>query len=118
VEIASGPEIIAGSTRLSAGTTQKVALNILSSTVMIRLGKTYGPYMVDLRASNEKLKKRAVAMTAVLAGVDASDAAAALAGASMHVKTAVVMLRLEIGAEQAAEVLRHSQGSLRKALSK
>ncbi|OYV59857.1 MAG: N-acetylglucosamine-6-phosphate deacetylase, partial [Acidocella sp. 21-58-7] len=69
VEINSGPEIIAGSTRLSAGTTQKIALNILSSTIMIKLGKTYGPYMVDVRASNEKLRRRAARITAAIAGV-------------------------------------------------
>ncbi len=117
VEIASGPEIIAGSTRLSAGTTQKIALNVLSSTVMIRLGKTYGPYMVDLRVTNEKLKARAIGMTAALGGVPEPEAEAALGRATMHVKTAVVMLRHGVTAERAADILRQSRGSLRKALS-
>lgn len=116
VEIDSGPEIIAGSTRLSAGTTQKIALNILSSTVMIRLGKTYGPYMVDLRATNAKLKKRAIRMTATLAKAGEAAAEAALLAADMHVKTAVVMLRLGVGAAEAATILRDASGSLRTAL--
>ena len=68
MQIASGAEIIAGSTRLSAGSTQKIALNILSSTVMIRLGKTFG-HMVDVRATNEKLRRRAMLMTAKIANV-------------------------------------------------
>ncbi len=116
VEIASGPEVIAGSTRLSAGGTQKAALNILSSTVMIRLGKTYGPYMVDLRASNEKLQKRAVRMTAALAAVSEPEAAAALQAAAMHVKTAVVMLRLGVSAARAVQILQRCGRSLRAAL--
>ena len=70
MQIASGAEIIAGSTRLSAGSTQKIALNILSSTVMIRLGKTFGPYMVDVRATNDKLRRRAIRMTAKIADAD------------------------------------------------
>lgn len=118
VEINSGPEIIAGSTRLSAGTTQKIALNTLSSTVMIRLGKTYGPYMVDLRATNDKLKNRAIRMTATLANVPEQAAEAALAQANMHVKTAAVMLRLNTTAEQAAKILEDSKGSLRTALKR
>jgi len=116
IEINSGPEIIAGSTRLSAGTSQKIALNILSSTVMIRLGKTHGPYMVDLRATNEKLKRRAARITAKLAGVPEAEARAALAAANMHVKTAILMLRLGITAPEATKILQAANGSLRKAL--
>jgi N-acetylmuramic acid 6-phosphate etherase/N-acetylglucosamine-6-phosphate deacetylase len=117
IEINSGAEIIAGSTRLSAGTTQKVALNILSSTVMIRLGKTHGPYMVDLRATNEKLIRRATGITAKLANVPDAQAAAALAAANMHVKTAILILRLGLTAPEASEILQAAGGSLRKALS-
>ncbi|HQT39140.1 MAG TPA: N-acetylmuramic acid 6-phosphate etherase [Acidocella sp.] len=93
VEINSGPEIIAGSTRLSAGTTQKIALNILSSTVMIKLGKTYGPYMVDVRATNEKLRRRAARITAAIAGVSEETAAATLAACGYEVKAAITRLR-------------------------
>jgi N-acetylmuramic acid 6-phosphate etherase len=116
VAIASGAEIIAGSTRLSAGTTQKIALNVLSSTVMIALGKTYGPYMVDLRATNAKLRRRAAAMTAKLAGVDETQARLALEACNMHVKTAIVMLRLGLSAQSAAQHLESADFSLRRAL--
>jgi N-acetylmuramic acid 6-phosphate etherase/N-acetylglucosamine-6-phosphate deacetylase len=116
IEINSGPEIIAGSTRLSAGTTQKIALNILSTTVMIRLGKTHGPYMVDLRATNKKLIRRATRITATLAEASEAEAEAALTAANMHVKTAILLLRLGITAPEAAEILDAAGGSLRKAL--
>ncbi len=116
IVIESGPEIIAGSTRLSAGTAQKIALNTLSSTVMIRLGKTFGPYMVDLRVSNAKLAQRAVRMAATLAGVTDDDAAGALALTAWQVKPAVVMLRLGLEPARAREVLQAARGSLRRAL--
>jgi N-acetylmuramic acid 6-phosphate etherase/N-acetylglucosamine-6-phosphate deacetylase len=116
VEICSGAEVIAGSTRLSAGTAQKIALNILSSTVMIRLGKVFGPFMVDMRASNEKLRRRAVRMVAAIAGVDEDEAAAALAAADLRVKTAVVMLRAGVDAAEADARLGAAGGVLRAAL--
>ncbi|MDE8349668.1 MAG: N-acetylglucosamine-6-phosphate deacetylase [Acidocella sp.] len=93
VEINTGAEIIAGSTRLSAGTTQKIALNILSSTIMIKLGKTHGPYMVDVRATNEKLRRRAVRITAAITGVSEATAAAALITCGYEVKAALQMLK-------------------------
>ncbi|MDE8345829.1 MAG: N-acetylmuramic acid 6-phosphate etherase [Acidocella sp.] len=116
VQIASGAEVIAGSTRLSAGTTQKIALNILSSTAMIRLGKVYGPYMVDMRATNIKLRARAVRMTLELAGVDEALATAALEDADMQVKVAVVMMKKNLPAEAARAVLAREKGTLRQAL--
>lgn len=116
VQIASGAEIIAGSTRLSAGTAQKIALNTLSSTVMIRQGKTYGPYMVDMRATNAKLRRRAISMTAEIARVDENKARIALEQCNMHVKSAVVMVLLECGSDAAAQRLNKAKGSLRRAL--
>jgi N-acetylmuramic acid 6-phosphate etherase/N-acetylglucosamine-6-phosphate deacetylase len=116
VEINSGAEMIAGSTRLSAGTTQKIALNILSSTVMIRLGKTFGPYMVDVRATNDKLRRRAARIVAAIAGVDEAEAAAALGQADMQVKTAVVMLKLGITADAARGRLDGARGRLRSVM--
>jgi N-acetylmuramic acid 6-phosphate (MurNAc-6-P) etherase len=116
VEICSGAEVIAGSTRLSAGTAQKIALNVLSSTVMIRLGKVFGPFMVDMRASNEKLRRRAVRMVAAIAGVDEELAGAALVAADMRVKTAVVMLRAGVDAAEADARLGAAGGVLRAAL--
>lgn len=117
VQIASGAEIIAGSTRLSAGSTQKIALNILSSTVMIRLGKTFGPYMVDVRATNDKLRRRAIRMTAKIANVSEPAALLALEACRMHVKTAVVMLSRALSPEDAAQCLTRAGGSLRRALN-
>jgi N-acetylglucosamine-6-phosphate deacetylase len=117
VQIASGAEIIAGSTRLSAGSTQKIALNILSSTVMIRLNKTFGPYMVDVRATNEKLRRRAIRMTAKIANVSEPAALLALEACRMHVKTAVVMLSRALSPEEAAQCLAQAGGSLRRALN-
>jgi N-acetylmuramic acid 6-phosphate etherase len=116
VTIESGPEIIAGSTRLAAGTTQKIALNTLSSTVMIRLNKTCGPYMVDMRPTNAKLRARAIAITCAIAGVNEAEAAAALTAADMHVKTAVVMLRHGCTAGDAKVRLDRAKGSLRTAI--
>jgi N-acetylmuramic acid 6-phosphate etherase/N-acetylglucosamine-6-phosphate deacetylase len=92
IEINSGPEIIAGSTRLSAGTTQKIALNILSSTAMIKLGKTRGPYMIDVRATNKKLRVRAVRITAAIANVPETQAAATLATCGYDIKAALQIL--------------------------
>lgn len=116
VPIASGPEVIAGSTRLSAGTTQKIALNILSSTVMIRQGKVFGPYMVDMRATNAKLRRRAVRMVAEITGADENASGIALEQCNMHVKTAVVMLLHGLAAPEARQRLSQAKGSLRRAL--
>ncbi|HQT46359.1 MAG: N-acetylglucosamine-6-phosphate deacetylase [Acidocella sp. 20-63-7] len=117
VQIGSGAEVIGGSTRLSAGSTQKIALNTLSSTVMIRLGKVFGPYMVDMRATNAKLRRRAVRMTAEIAGVDEISAGNALGQCNMVVKVAVVMLKLQLNPAQATQRLEQAKGSLRKALN-
>ncbi|WP_231987529.1 N-acetylmuramic acid 6-phosphate etherase, partial [Mycobacterium sp. E2238] len=78
IELLTGPEVLAGSTRLTAGTAQKVALNALSTSVMVALGKVYGPRMVDVRATNAKLRRRAVRIVRDAAGVDEETAAAAL----------------------------------------
>jgi N-acetylmuramic acid 6-phosphate etherase len=102
---------------LSAGTVTKIALNTLSSTVMIRLGKTYGSHMVDMRASNAKLRRRAVAMTVAISRCDEAAARAALEGAGWHVKTAAVMLAFDENPEDAKKRLGDAKGSLRAALA-
>jgi N-acetylmuramic acid 6-phosphate etherase/N-acetylglucosamine-6-phosphate deacetylase len=117
VVIPTGAEVIGGSTRLSAGTVTKIALNTLSSTVMIRLGKTYGPFMVDMRPSNAKLRRRAVAMTVAISGCDEAAARAALAAAGWHVKVAIVMLAFAENYEDAKKRLDETKGSLRAALA-
>ncbi|GLR68133.1 hypothetical protein GCM10010909_28140 [Acidocella aquatica] len=117
VQITSGPEVIAGSTRLSAGTTQKIALNTLSSTVMLRQGKVFGPYMVDMRATNEKLRRRALRMTMDITGADEAAVRVALEQCRNHVKTAVLMLLRDLPADAAAQKLEAVKFSLRRALN-
>ncbi len=116
VQLLTGPEIIAGSTRLSAGSAQKIALNILSSLVMIRLNKVYGPYMVDMRASNAKLRRRALQMLQAITGANESDSMLALSACNMHVKQAALMLLRQLSATEAAMALAEASGSLRRAL--
>lgn len=112
----TGPEVISGSTRLQAGTAQKIALNTLSSALMVRLGKVYGNLMVDLRASNAKLEARALHLTRHATGVGEAEAQAALAAAGGHVKTALVMLRLGVSAAEAGARLAAAGGHARAAL--
>jgi N-acetylglucosamine-6-phosphate deacetylase len=117
VEIAGGAEILAGSTRLSAGTAQKIALNALSTTVMIRLGKTYGPLMVDLRATNAKLRDRARRIVISVTGCTAGQAAAALGAADGAVKPAILMIKRGISADEALRRLDAAKGHLRAVLT-
>ena len=93
IEVVVGPEFIAGSTRLKAGTAQKLVLNMLSTLTMVRLGKTYGNLMVDVRVTNEKLRDRAIRIVAQAAGVGHAEAEAALREAADDAKVAVTMLR-------------------------
>lgn len=93
IEVVVGPEVLAGSTRLRSGTAQKLVLNMISTITMVRAGKVMGNRMVDMRASNEKLRIRAVRMVAELAEVDEERATAALDDADWSVKEAVLALR-------------------------
>ncbi|WP_369815640.1 N-acetylmuramic acid 6-phosphate etherase [Mycobacterium sp. 852002-40037_SCH5390672] len=116
IELLTGPEVLAGSTRLTAGTAQKVVLNALSTSVMIALGKAYGPRMVDVRATNAKVRRRAVRIVRDAAGVDEETATAALAAAGGHAKTAIVALRTGVDAAEAAARLDRARGRVRDAL--
>jgi N-acetylmuramic acid 6-phosphate etherase len=116
IVVETGPEPIAGSTRMKAGTAQKLALNAFSSTLMIRLGKVYGNLMVDVQATNEKLRHRAVGLVQQAARVDRETAAKALADAQGEVKTAIAALRLGVTAEVARQRLAESEGRLRVVL--
>ena len=118
IELLTGPEVIAGSTRLCAGTAQKIALSTLSTAVMVRLGKTYGPYMVDVRATNAKLRRRALRMVQQITGADETASAAALEATQGRVKPAVVMLLGGCGAEEAGRRLDAAGGRVREALAK
>jgi N-acetylmuramic acid 6-phosphate (MurNAc-6-P) etherase len=116
IELLTGPEVLAGSTRLTAGTAQKVVLNALSTSVMIALGKAYGPRMVDVRATSAKLRRRAVRIVRDAAGVDEKAATAALAAAGGHPKTAIVALLAGVDAAEAAVRLDRARGRVRDAL--
>jgi N-acetylmuramic acid 6-phosphate etherase len=117
VEVPVGPEFIAGSTRLKAGTAQKLVLNMISTITMIRLGKTHGNLMVDLVATNDKLLARAVRMVQEITGVPADAAERVLAASGQHVKTAVVMIERETDADTARALLDAAHGRLAAALS-
>jgi N-acetylmuramic acid 6-phosphate etherase len=112
----TGPEVISGSTRLKAGTAQKIALNTLSSSIMVRLNKVYGNLMVDVQATNIKLVKRAIRLTQVATGAREEAARSALERCNFKVKTAIVMLRLEVDAAGAEALLERVGGSVRSAL--
>ena len=108
-----GPEVIAGSTRMKAGTAQKMILNMLSSGAMIRLGKVYGNLMVDVKVSNQKLAERAGQLVMRLTDADAERARELLAGANNEVKAAVVMARLGVEYDEASQLLEGAGGKLR-----
>jgi N-acetylmuramic acid 6-phosphate etherase len=108
-----GPEVIAGSTRLKAGTAQKLALNMISTATMIKLGKVYDNLMVDVKVTNVKLAERARRLVAQIAGVSQEDAARLLALANNEVKTAIVVQRRGISPQEARRLLQEAGGKLR-----
>ncbi len=112
-----GPEILTGSTRLKAGTAQKMVLNMLSTGAMIRIGKTYGNLMVDVQRTNAKLSTRAIGIVRDAAGVDERRANAALDDANGDVKTAIVSLVLGVPAEDARKRVGAAGGIVRAALT-
>jgi N-acetylmuramic acid 6-phosphate etherase len=112
-----GPEILAGSTRLKAGTAQKLVLNMLSTISMIRLGKTFGNLMVDVNATNEKLRARVLRVVREATGASAEDAERALAASGGDAKAAIVSLLAGVDAETAGERLRAAGGDVRAALA-
>jgi N-acetylmuramic acid 6-phosphate etherase len=116
IEVLVGPEVVAGSTRLKAGTAQKLVLNMISTIAMVRLGKTYGNLMVDLRVTNAKLRDRAVRMIERVTGASRADSEAALESADLDVKTAIVMLGGPVSVEEAVRRLAAQGGRLREAL--
>ncbi|MET7310359.1 N-acetylmuramic acid 6-phosphate etherase [Streptomyces sp. NPDC005134] len=117
VEIVVGPELLTGSTRLKAGTAQKLVLNMLSTITMIRLGKTYGNLMVDVRASNEKLRARSRRIVALATGASDEEIEAALAATDGEVKNAILTILGHVDGPTAATLLSASDGHLRAALA-
>ncbi|MFF3680176.1 N-acetylmuramic acid 6-phosphate etherase [Streptomyces sp. NPDC002120] len=117
IEVVVGPELLTGSTRLKAGTAQKLVLNLISTITMIRLGKTYGNLMVDMRSSNEKLRARARRIVALATGAPDAEIEAALAATDGEVKNAVLVILGGVDGPKAAELLAASHGHLRAALA-
>ncbi|MEV8033162.1 N-acetylmuramic acid 6-phosphate etherase [Streptomyces sp. NPDC086182] len=118
IEVVVGPELLTGSTRLKSGTAQKLVLNMLSTITMIRLGKTYGNLMVDVRASNEKLRARSRRIVALATGASDEEIEHALAATDGEVKNAILALLSGVDGPMAARLLEESEGHLRAALAK
>jgi N-acetylmuramic acid 6-phosphate etherase len=117
IEVVVGPEFLTGSTRLKAGTAQKLVLNMLSTITMIRLGKTYGNLMVDVRASNEKLRARSRRIVTLATGAGAEAVEAALAATDGEVKPAILVVLGGVDGPTAARLLADAGGHLRAALA-
>jgi N-acetylmuramic acid 6-phosphate etherase len=116
ITLDTGHEVISGSTRLKAGTAQKIALNTISSAIMVRLHKVYGNLMVDMQPTNAKLVQRAVALTMHATGTDEATARGVLEQCGFHVKVAVVALLRRQPVPQARALLIQTDGSVRAAL--
>lgn len=117
ITLDTGSELISGSTRLKAGTSQKIMLNTFSSAVMIRLNKVYGNLMVDLKPTNAKLIRRAVHLTVLATGADEATARKTLDSCKFQVKVAIVAIKRGIGVEAAEARLAVAHGSVRTAIA-
>ncbi len=118
IRLITGPEILAGSTRLKAGTATKMALNIISTSVMIKLGKVYGNRMIDLSVTNEKLLERALGILLDIGSVDREDGLELLKKTNGSVKLSLLIALSDMDVTNAKKILDDSQGNLRTALSK
>ncbi|MCL5034483.1 MAG: N-acetylmuramic acid 6-phosphate etherase [Bacteroidetes bacterium] len=111
-----GPEVIMGSTRMKSGTAQKLVLNMITTSAMIKLGKVYENMMVDLQMTNKKLEERSKRIVMTITGVDYDEAERVLLDAGGHVKTAVVMIRASVDASEARARLQKADGFVRRAI--
>lgn len=111
-----GPEVIAGSTRMKAGTAQKMVLNLLSTTLMIKLGLVYSNLMSNLQLKNEKLRRRAVRILVSEFGMEQQAAETLLEDSGLDLKAAIVMLKAHVNREQAKQMLQSHGGSVRRVL--
>lgn len=118
LEPVTGPEAITGSTRMKAGTAQKLVLNMLSTAAMIKLGKTYGNLMIDVNASNAKLTERAIRIVMEVSGAPREEAAAALSACGGSAKLASLVLLTGDDVETCRKLLADKRGKLRDALKK
>ncbi|MDN6397943.1 MAG: N-acetylmuramic acid 6-phosphate etherase [Alkalibacterium sp.] len=116
IEAVPGPEVLTGSTRLKAGSTQKMILNMLSTTAMVGIGKVYKNLMVDVQPTNEKLVTRAENIVMKATDVEREEAKKALADSNGKVKVAIIMILLNINEEEAVKKLEESEGHVRRAL--
>ena len=117
IEIMTGPEVLTGSTRLKAGTAQKMILNMISTAAMVGCGKAYQNLMVDVQQTNQKLRERALHIVTEATGADPDTARLALSEAGGHCKTAIVMILAGCSASQAGMRLRSAHGHVREALA-
>jgi N-acetylmuramic acid 6-phosphate etherase len=118
IEVIVGPEVLTGSTRLKAGTAQKLVLNMISTASMIKLGKAYGNLMVDVNISNFKLEQRAIGMIQSITGVEYETAVATLQKANNEVKPSIVMITLNCDFEEAKSRLEDANGYVRLAIER
>lgn len=112
----TGPEVVTGSTRMKAGTAQKLVLNMLSTGTMIKLGKVYGNLMVDVKASNKKLEERAIRIVMEGSGCERTEAEKALKGADGHAKLAILMVVAGVSASEGKALLERTSGHLAAAI--
>lgn len=111
-----GPEVLMGSTRMKSGTAQKLVLNMLTTTAMIRLGKVYENMMIDLQRTNKKLVERSKRIVMTITGISYDEAEDYLEKANGHVKTALVMIKAKVNKAEAKERLKKADGFVRKAI--
>jgi len=112
-----GPEVVMGSTRMKSGTAQKLVLNMLTTTTMVRLGKTYENMMIDLQMTNKKLVERSKRIVMMITGVSYDEATKFLEEANYHVKTALVMILAKVSLDEAKKRLEQADGFVRKAIN-
>ena len=117
ITLDTGAELISGSTRLKAGTAQKITLNTFSSSVMVRLNKVYGNLMVDLKPTNAKLIRRAIRLTMLATGKDETIAQKTLEACGFQIKVAIIAIAKEIDIDAAVSRIEVANGSVRKALA-
>ncbi|NJP38549.1 N-acetylmuramic acid 6-phosphate etherase [Alkalicoccus luteus] len=117
IEVITGPEVLTGSTRLKAGSAHKMVLNMISTSAMVKLGKVHENLMVDVHASNYKLRERAKQIVSDLTGVTTEEAERVLEAASWKVKPAIVMIKAGVGVDDALEAIRLSNGCVKQAAS-
>lgn len=111
-----GPEVIMGSTRMKSGTAQKLVLNMITTTAMVRLGKTYENMMIDLQMTNKKLIERAKRIVMTITGVSYQEAQDYLEKSNYHIKTSIVIIKANVDFEEAQKLLEQANGFVRKAI--